>query len=210
MGLFGAVDQGAHVLGEAGTAITAAGVDEVVADARVGADAQAHRFDVGTQVFGQLGDLVDEADLGRQHAVGGVFGQLGTAQIHEHDAFMVAVERRVEVTHHVTHVFTLTTHDDTVRTPAIGNGRAFLEKFGVGDDIELQQTPDLDQAPVDMRAQGIAGTHRHGGFLHQDHRLLTVPSHRFAHRHHMAQVGRAIVPGRCADCDEQHLAMLHR
>ncbi|MNG14748.1 hypothetical protein D3C84_985270 [compost metagenome] len=61
-----------------------------------------------------------------------------------------------------------------------------------------------------MRAQGIAGAHRHRGLLHQDQRLFTVPCHRFAHRHHLAQVSRAIVPGRCADRDEQHLAMLHR
>jgi hypothetical protein len=210
MRFFGAVDQGAHVFGETRTAITAAGVDEVVANARVRADAQSHRFDVGAQVFGQLGDLVDEADLGRQHAVGCVLGQLGAAQVHEHDAVMVAVERCIEVTHHIAHLIAFTADDDTVRTPAIGNRRAFLQEFRVGDDLDLQQAADLDQALVDVRAQGIAGAHRNRGFLHQNHRLLAMPRDGFTHGEHVAQVRRTIVARRRADRDEQHLAVLHR
>src|SRR5699024_3779469 len=107
---------------------TAAGVDEVVTDARVGTDAQPYRFDVGAQVFGQFGDLVDEADLGRQHAVGGVLGQFRAAQVHEHDAVVIAVERPIEVTHHLAYVIAFAADDDPVRAPAIGDRRAFLQK----------------------------------------------------------------------------------
>ncbi|MNX92030.1 hypothetical protein D3C86_1241490 [compost metagenome] len=89
-------------------------------------------------MLGQFGDLVDEADLGRQHAVGGVFGQFGAAQAHEHDAFVVAVEGGVQVTHHVTHFIAFTAYDDTVRASAVGHGRTFFQELGVRDDIELQ------------------------------------------------------------------------
>ena len=207
--LFGTVDQGAHVLGKARTAITTTRVDEVIADARVGADALAHRFDVGTQVFGQLGDLVDETDLGRQHAVGRVLGQLGATQIHEHDAVMVAIERRIQIAHHVTHLIALATDDDAIRTPAISDGGTFLEKLRVGDDIEMQQTTHLDQGLFDVRAQGIAGAHWHRGFLHQNQRLLTVTGNRIADREHVAQIRRAVFTRRRTHRNERHTAMLH-
>ncbi|MNF78456.1 hypothetical protein D3C84_606410 [compost metagenome] len=61
-----------------------------------------------------------------------------------------------------------------------------------------------------MRAQGIAGAHGNGGFLHQNHRLLAVAGHRFTHRQHVAQIRRTIVPGRRAHRNEQHLTVLHR
>ncbi|MNC40026.1 hypothetical protein D3C75_887150 [compost metagenome] len=93
----GAAAQGLQVLGEARAAKTAAGIDEVVADARVRADATAHHFDVGAQVLGQVGDFVDEGNLGGQHAIGCVLGQLGTARVHDHELFAVAVERQVKL-----------------------------------------------------------------------------------------------------------------
>ncbi len=116
----------------------------------------------GPQVLGQFGDLIDEADLGRQHAVGGVLGQLGAAQVHEHDAVMVAVERCVQVAHHIAHFFALAADDDPVRPAAVGDRRAFLEEFRVGDDIELQRTAIQDL--LDVGLQGVARAHRYGGF----------------------------------------------
>ncbi|MNL37779.1 hypothetical protein D3C87_1599440 [compost metagenome] len=121
-------------------------------------------------MLGQFGDLVDEADLGRQHAVGGVLGQFRAAQVHEHDAVVIAVERPIEVTHHLAYVIAFAADDDPVRAPAIGDRRAFLQKLRVGDDVELQQPADLEQVLVDMRTQGIAGAHRDRGLFHQDHR----------------------------------------
>jgi hypothetical protein len=54
-------------------------------------------LDVRAQALGQVGHLVDEADLGGQHGVGGVLGQLGAAHVHHHDAVVVAVERGVQL-----------------------------------------------------------------------------------------------------------------
>ena len=54
----------------------------MVADARVGADAAAHVFDVGADALREAGELVHERDARRQHGVGGVLGELGRAHVH--------------------------------------------------------------------------------------------------------------------------------
>ena len=84
------------VFGKARAAIAGARIDEVIADARIRADAAAHLFDVGADLLGDVRDLVHEADLGRQHRVRGVLGQLGRTHVHQHDALVVAVERRIQ------------------------------------------------------------------------------------------------------------------
>ena len=86
-----------HVLGKAGAAIAAPGVEEVVADARIGADAAAHLLDVGAELLGQVGELVHERDARREHGVGRVLGQLGRAHVHHQHALVVALERRIEL-----------------------------------------------------------------------------------------------------------------
>jgi hypothetical protein len=45
----------------------------------------AHVFNIGTQLLGQVGQLIHEADAGGQHGVGGVFGELGTADAHANE-----------------------------------------------------------------------------------------------------------------------------
>ena len=66
-GLVRGTDQRLHVLGKAGAAVAAAGIEEVVADARIGADAVAHLLDVGAQSLGQVGQFVHERDARGQH-----------------------------------------------------------------------------------------------------------------------------------------------
>ena len=80
----GAALQRLHVLREARAAEAGAGIEELVADARVGADAAAHLLDVGAERLGEVGELVHERDARREHRVGGVLGELGRA--HAHDA----------------------------------------------------------------------------------------------------------------------------
>ncbi|MNQ53088.1 hypothetical protein D3C85_671210 [compost metagenome] len=123
---------------------------------------------------------------------------------------MVAVEGRIEVTHDLAYRLAVATDDDAVRTAAVGDRRALLEKLGVGHDIELQDAPVAVQPAVYMGAKGIASAHRHGGFFHHDQGLLAVPGHGVAHRQHITQVGRAILSGGCTHGNEQYLAMLDR
>jgi UDPglucose 6-dehydrogenase len=71
------VQQRLHVLREARAAVAAAGVQELVADARIGADAATHLLDVGAELLGQQRHFVHEADARGEHRIGGVLGQLG-------------------------------------------------------------------------------------------------------------------------------------
>ena len=70
------LDQRAGVLGEARAAEAGAGMQELRADAVVEPDAARDLLHVGADLFGEVGDLVDEGDLGREERVGGVFDQL--------------------------------------------------------------------------------------------------------------------------------------
>src|SRR5439155_18509547 len=72
----GGADDGADVLGKAGPAVPDAGEEELVSDARVGADALADLIHVGADRLAERGDLVDEGDLGREERVRGVLGHL--------------------------------------------------------------------------------------------------------------------------------------
>jgi len=120
---------------------------------------------------------------------------------------MVAVERGVEVTHDLAHFIAGATNDDAVRATAVGDGGAFLEKFRVGHYVKLQRAPGLFQGLVDMGGEGIAGAHGHGGFLHQDQRLLAVAGNGVTNGEHLAQVSRAIFAWRRAHGDKQYLAV---
>src|SRR6202040_3937076 len=55
--------QGLDVLRETRTAVPHPRIDEGVADARVAAQANAHRLDVGPESFGQVRQFVHETDL---------------------------------------------------------------------------------------------------------------------------------------------------
>src|SRR3546814_7036926 len=65
------------VLRETRAAIATTRVEKLEADARIGADAAPHAFDIRTDFFGQQRQLVHEADAGREHGVGRIFGELG-------------------------------------------------------------------------------------------------------------------------------------
>ncbi|OIQ64225.1 hypothetical protein GALL_542250 [mine drainage metagenome] len=129
--ILGGADQRLHILGEAGAAVAAAGIKEIVADARIGADADAHLLDVGTEPVGQVGQFVHERDAGGQHAVGCVLGKLCALDIHDDDTVVVAVERRIDVAHQLLGAGVLAADDDAVRPHEIFDCRAFLEEFRV-------------------------------------------------------------------------------
>lgn len=70
----GGMDERLHVLGEAGSAVADAGIDELIADAVIRTDARTHVAHIRADLLAQRGDFVDEGNLGRQHAVSRVFG----------------------------------------------------------------------------------------------------------------------------------------
>src|ERR1019366_7130991 len=94
------LEQRHRILGEAGAAEAGPGVQEFCADAVVEPDAARDLLHVGADFFRQIGDLVDEGDLGGEEGVGGVFDQLGGAPVGEQDRRAVEVERAIELGHH--------------------------------------------------------------------------------------------------------------
>ena len=75
------LQQRQQVLGKAGAAVAGTGVEELRADAVVEADAVRHLLHVGAGLLAQVGDLVDEGDLGGQEGVGGILDELGAAAL---------------------------------------------------------------------------------------------------------------------------------
>ena len=52
-------------------------MQELVADAPVGADGGRHLLHVGADGLAQIRDLVDETDLHGEERIGGIFGEFG-------------------------------------------------------------------------------------------------------------------------------------
>ncbi len=207
--LAGGVDQRLDVLGEAGAAIAAAGIDEVMADARVGAYALAHGFDVGPELLRQGGHLVHEGDLGGQHGVGCVLGQLGAAGIHLYDAIPIAVEGGIELFEQGDGVGRVCAYDDAIRPQAVGHRGPLLEKLRVGDHLEGQVDPAIAQDGGDMLAHPVCGADRHCALV--DHHLAALhqPPYGAGHRQYVLQIGRAVFIRRGADRDEDELGERH-
>ena len=88
------LDQREGVLGEARAAEARAGMQEFGADAVVEADAAGDFLDIGADLLAQIGDLVDEGDLGREKRVRGIFDQLGGPAIREQQRRFVELSGR--------------------------------------------------------------------------------------------------------------------
>ncbi len=88
-------DERLHVLGEARPTIAGARINEGIADAGIRADTHADLLDVRPEPLGDERQLVHEADLGGQHRIGRVLGQLGGADIHDNQPIVVADERLI-------------------------------------------------------------------------------------------------------------------
>ena len=192
------MDQRFHVLGEARSAIARAGVDERVADARVGADAASYVVDVDAEPITQVGDFVDEADLGREQRVGRVLGELGFASAHRQHTVAVHVEWAIQLQHDLLGCRRIGADDDAARAHEVVDGRAFLQEFRIADDIEERS---VDAACCDRLLDPVAGADRHGRLGRNDGVLIDHGADVARHLQHAADVGRTVVVRRRADGD---------
>ena len=144
-----------HVLRKAAAAVADARIQEVVADPRVGADALAHRLDVGAEPIGEVGELVHERDARRQHRVRRVLGELGRAHVHHQHALVVALERRVDGAHRGDRALVVGADDDAVGPHEIVDRRALLQELRVRHDRERRSsTPRVAAPRRSLRARG--------------------------------------------------------
>src|SRR3546814_2145853 len=78
------LEQRQRILGEATPAIARPCMQELGTDAIIQANAPRHVLHVSPHLFAQIGNLIDESDLGRQKRIGGIFGEFGAPAGH-HD-----------------------------------------------------------------------------------------------------------------------------
>src|SRR6185437_601819 len=131
--------------------------------ARVGADADADFLDVRTQPLRQIRQLVHEADLGGEHRVSSIFGQLSRADVHHHQAVVVARERLVEGAHQLRGARVIRADDHPVRLHEVLDRRALLEEFRVGHDVEFDRRDSGLEGRLDLPAHLVRGSHRYSG-----------------------------------------------
>ncbi len=81
----GDTQEGRRILAETTTAPTDTCVQETRPYARVKSNPAGNLPDISTHAFGQLGDLIDVADLQRQEGVGSVLDQFRRRQIGRHE-----------------------------------------------------------------------------------------------------------------------------
>ena len=92
-----------------------------------------HLGDVRAGHLADVGDLVDERDLGGQEGVGGELDHLGAGDVGAHER---RVERRVELDHRVAGPVAVVADDDAVGAQEVVDRRALLEELGAGDVAE--------------------------------------------------------------------------
>ena len=134
-------------------------MQELRADAAIEADALGHILDVGAHFLAELGDLVDEGDLGCEEAVGGVFDELGGLDRRERDRRLDQVERPVKRAHDLSRPFGLGADHHAIRPHEIADRGALAQEFRVGDHVEAAFRPDPSENLRDL-ATGADGYRR--------------------------------------------------
>ena len=193
------------ILGEAAATIATPGIQELRADARVGADALADAVDISPYPFAEVGNVVHERDTGGEHGISRILGHLGRGDIHEDDTEVVDEERLIETGHHLAGLLALRTHHDTVGRHEVLDGSTLFQELRVRGHVERH----LNAAPVQLLLDGglhflgsSDGNRRLGD---QDGVFVDMLSELASHRQHIFQVGRAILVGRCPHGGENHL-----
>ena len=98
----------------------------MAADAAIRADADTDIFDIGADLFTDIGDLVHEGDLGGQHAVGGVFGHFGAANAHDDHFVAAAGKGGVKSFQQLSGADVVGADDDAVGLHEVADGIAFF------------------------------------------------------------------------------------
>ena len=205
----GSFDKGFHVLGETRAAITTAGVQKVVANTRIRPNTLAHHFNVRTQFFGQIGQLIHETDTCGQHGVGSIFGELGAARVGHDQALAVALKRRVQRTHQQNGLLVGGANDDAVRAHEVFHRRALLEKLRIGHHGIGRLHPTLSQLIGNRRMNPVGGAHRDRALVDDDFVIGHETANIARGCQHVLHIGRAVLAGWCAHRNELDRAVLH-
>ena len=69
------MDQRFDVFGKTRSAITCAGINEVITNSRISANAAPYGFDVGTKMISEVSQFIHQTDPRGQHYIGRILGQ---------------------------------------------------------------------------------------------------------------------------------------
>ena len=147
-----------RVLREAGAAEARARVQELRADAPVEAHPLGDVVDVGAHQLAEPRDLVDEGDLHREEAVGGVLDELGRGDVGDHERRLDQVQRAVDLLEDLDRARVAGADDDAVRAQEVRDGRALAQELGIGDDREVVAAVLLLEDLLDHAARSRSGT----------------------------------------------------
>jgi hypothetical protein len=153
-------------------------------------------------LLAQVGDLVDEGDLGGEEGVGGVLGQLGAAPRGEQDRCAVEEQRTVDFGQHLARPFVVGADNDAVGPLEILDRRAFAQEFGVGGDGEPRRGAGFAQDALHL----VAGAHRDGRLGDDDCRVPQILSDFLGHGVDEGEVRMAVAAPRGRAHRDEHRA----
>ncbi len=136
------------------------GVQEFAADAVVQPHAARHFVDVGADLLAQIGDLVDEGDLGGEEGVGGVFDKLGGAPVDIEDRRRVEIKRPIELRDHGARAHVVGADDDAVGMLEILDRGALAQEFRIRHHLDVGVGARVAQDALDL----VAGSDGHRRF----------------------------------------------
>ncbi len=201
------LDQRAGVLWKAGAAEAGTGMQEFRADAVVEPDAARDLLHVGADLFGEIGDLVDEGDLGREERIRGVFDQLGGAPLGEHQRRLVQRQRPVDVAEHLAPALVVGADHDAVGEFEIADRRALAQEFRIGGDHDVGGRIGLADDALDL----VAGADRHGRFGDDHGEAVQRRGDLARGGVDIGEIGMAVAaPRRRADRDEHRIGLRDR
>lgn len=180
--LLGDGAEGGYVLGEAGASVADARAEEAWPDAAVEPDAAGDLFDVSLSGLAEIGDGIDEGDLHGEEGIRGVLddlrafgggeeerGRMGD-RAGSGDGFGLLVvlaggEGSVDEAEEIGSAGVVGADDYAVGVEKIGDGRAFAEEFGVGDDVEELV---VNTVALDGTTNPLVGIDGDGAFFDDD------------------------------------------
>ena len=197
-------DQGADVLGQAGTAEAQARVEKVAADARVEANTLGHGGDVYIEFLAEVRHQVDEGDLRGEKGVGRLLDQFGRRHARDDDR---AVEAGlVEVEEQRPGPLAVRADDDPVRMQKVADGGTLPQKLRIAGDVKL---PFPSGQPADRPVDPVCRAGGNGALLHDQ--LVAIQHRRDGAGDFLdlGQVGVPIASGRGSHADEDHVGCAH-
>ena len=101
------------------------------ADAIVESDAARDVLHVGANFLGQVGNLIDEGDLGGEEGVRRVFDKLGGAAAGVEDGRLVEVKRPINLGHELARALVVGADHDAIGMLEVLDGGAFAQEFRI-------------------------------------------------------------------------------